>query len=137
MHRRDTLQRCAVLGATGGLTLLAGCSAGDSEDGEDGRSSLSVETFDYREGDSGNLVVTVTVRNSGDAEASGKLYLDVSAAESTTETETEDDGDDTIAARESRDVTVAAGETESVEVPFEFTVEQFERDGSLEVDLRV
>ena len=136
MHRRGTLRRCAVLGATGGLSLLAGCSGGGSEEGEDGESSLSVETFDYREGDSGNLVVTVTVKNPGDAEASGKLYLDVTAAESTTETETEEDGDDTTAARESKDVTVPAGETETVEVPFEFTVEQFERDGSLDVDLR-
>ena len=134
MHRRDTLRRCAVLGATGGLSLLAGCSGGDSEEGENEESSLSVETFDYREGDSGNLVVMVTVKNPGDAEASGKLYLDVTAAESTTETE--EDGDDTAAARESRDVTVPAGETETVEVPFEFTVEQFERDGSLDVDLR-
>jgi hypothetical protein len=136
MHRRGTLRRCAILGATGGLSLLAGCSGGGSEEGEDGGSSLSVETFDYQEGDSGNLVVTVTVKNPGDAEASGKLYLDVTAAEPTTETETGEDGDDTMAARESKDVTVPAGETETVEVPFEFTVEQFERDGSLEVDLR-
>jgi hypothetical protein len=141
MRRRDTLRRCAVLGATGGLSLLAGCSGGSggrggSDEGDSDESSLSVETFDYEEGDDGSLVVTVSVKNAGDAEASGKLYVTVSAAEPTSETETTDDGDDTTAARESLGVTVPAGETETVEVPFEFTVEQFERDGSLEVDLR-
>lgn len=135
MHRRDTLRKCAVLGATGGLSLLAGCSGG--EDGsETEQSSLSIETFDYREGDSGNFVATVTVKNSGEAEASGKLYLDVTAAEPTSETETEEDGDDTTATRESLDVTVPAGETKTVSVPFDLTIEQFERNGSLEVDIR-
>ncbi|WP_135825418.1 hypothetical protein [Halorussus ruber] len=142
MRRRDTLRRCAVLGATGGLALLAGCSGGGGGDGgsgggdESAESSLSVETFNYEEGDDGALVVTVSVTNAGDSSASGKLYVTVSAAEPTAKTETTDDGDDTTAARESLDVTVPAGETKTVEVPFEFTVEQFEQDGSLEVDLR-
>lgn len=166
MRRRDTLRTCATLGATGGLGLLAGCSggsdAGPETTTEQSDEPLEVSDFNYEEGDSGNLVVTATVTNAGESEATGYLYVTVTAAEPTRTTESEDsadddattdddggattddggdatttdDGDDTVASRQSMEVTVPGGETETFEIPFEFTVEQFERNGSLKVDLR-
>jgi hypothetical protein len=146
MRRRDTLRKCATLGAAGSLGLLAGCSGGgeQSESESEESAELSVKTFDYREGDSGNLVVTATVENTGDSEETGHLYVTVTAMQTTSENETDgsgdegdgEDTDETVASRESLEVTVPAGETKTVEVPFEFTVEQFERKGSIKVDLR-
>ena len=151
MRRRDTLRKCATLGAAGSLGLLAGCSGGGEQSESEESAELAVKNFDYREGESGNLVVTVTVENSGDSEGTGHLYVTVIATETTTETgngtagSDEDGGNDenggdaedgTIATRESLEVTVPAGETKSLEIPFEFTVEQFERGGTIDIDLR-
>lgn len=155
MRRRDTLRKCATLGAAGSLGLLAGCSGGSEQSESEESASLDVTTFDYREGESGNLVVTVTVENSGDSAGTGRLYVTVIVTETTSETDTgngtdggddgdggdddEDGGDDedgTVATRKSLEVTVPAGETKTVEIPFEFTVEQFHQGGSIDVDLR-
>ncbi|WP_157971560.1 hypothetical protein [Halorussus litoreus] len=165
MRRRDTLRTCMALGATGGLGLLAGCSGGSDAGPETqtGQSDepLAVSDFNYEEGDSGNLVVTATVTNAGESEATGYVYVTVTAAEPTRTTESEDsadadattdggddadattgeatttdDGDDTVASRRSIEVAVPGGETKTFEIPFEFTVDQFERQGSLEIDLR-
>lgn len=137
MYRRDTLRTCALLGTTGGLGLLAGCSAGGEESTDESEDSepLSKQNFDYEEGEDGNLVITVTIENSGTAEETGYLYVTATVAESTRGTETDDDID-TVASRESREVTVPAGETKTVRVPFEFTYEQFLQKGGIEVDLR-
>jgi hypothetical protein len=135
MRRRDTLRNCALLGATGGLGLLAGCAGGGDEDGP--TASLDVVKTDYREGDSGALVVEITIENAGEAGGSGTLYLTVTAAESESGTETADDGAvATDATREKVDVTVPAGETETVAVEFEFTYAQFQRKGSITTDVR-
>lgn len=140
MHRRDTLRRGALLGATGGLGLLAGCTGSSEETDEKSAASLSVENFDYEEGDSGKLVVTVDVRNSGSSEGSGRLYVTVTAAETTSANESEDgggsDGDGTVAARKSREVTVPAGETKTVTLSFDIGYDQFLQKGSLNVDFR-
>jgi hypothetical protein len=146
MNRRDILRKCGAAVAAGGLGLLAGCSGGGEtpDDGSGSEESASLKTtgFDYEEGDSGNLVITVTIENSGEAEGTGHLYVTVTAAATTTETKddanenaTEDDNG-TVASRKSREVTVPAGETKTLEIPFEFTVEQFERRGNLDIDLR-
>ena len=156
MRRRDTLRKCAVVGATGGLGLLAGCTGGD--DGASKQADLSKESFDFHEGESGNLVVTVTVKNAGTAEGSGRLYVTVIAAETTTETASgggrsnatessgndgsgtesrnDGDGDDTVATREMVKVTVPAGETKTIRVPFEIGHDRFVRKGTIRVDLR-
>ncbi|MFC7080974.1 hypothetical protein [Halorussus caseinilyticus] len=121
---------------------------GGSGDAESGPSAdLSKEGFDFREDESGNLVVTVTVKNAGDAEGTGHVYVTVTASEPTTGTETSDnatgesetetdDGDDTVAARESREVTVPAGETKTVTLSFDVAYRQFARGGNIEVDFR-
>jgi len=133
MRRRDTLRNGALLGATGGLSLLAGCAGGD--DGP--TAALDVAGTGFREGDSGALVVDVTVENAGEIEGSGTLYVTVVAAESATGTETADDGGiPTDATREKAGVTVPAGETETVTVEFEFTYAQFEREGSINAEIR-
>lgn len=142
MRRRDTLRKCAVLGTVGSLGLLAGCSGGGTSGPEtEDSASLSVTDFDYEEGDSGNLVVTVTVENAGESEGTGTLYVTVTAAETTTGNETvgsndEGDDDDEVAARESMDVSVPAGEAKTVRIPFEFTYQQFVRKGNISIDLR-
>jgi len=150
MRRRDALRRSAVLGATGGLAALAGCSGG-GDAATEATASLSRESFDYRAADDGTLVVSVTITNSGSTDATGYLYVTVTAATPTpdenasaangtaageTDTPVDGDGDGTVASRQSREVTVAAGETRTVEVPFEFTYEQFTREGGIDVDLR-
>ncbi|UPV73151.1 hypothetical protein M0R89_11390 [Halorussus limi] len=132
MRRRDTLRNCALLGATGGLGLLAGCAGSDGP-----RASLEVTETNFREGDSGALVIDVTVENTGDAKGSGTLYVTVTAAESATGDELADDGTvATDASREKVDVTLPAGERETVTVEFEFTYAQFERKGSINADVR-
>ncbi|WP_135829625.1 hypothetical protein [Halorussus halobius] len=150
MRRREALYRTGVLAATGGLAALAGCSGGGDADTERTTSaSLSREGFDYREGEDGNLVVTVTMTNSGSSEGTGYLYVTATAAtptasEATSDEETVDetdapvdgDGDGRVASRKSREVSVPAGETLTVEVPFEITYEQFTRAGGIDVDLR-
>ncbi|UPV99214.1 hypothetical protein M0R88_11830 [Halorussus gelatinilyticus] len=123
----------ALVGATGGLSLLAGCAGG----GDEPRPALKVVKTNIREGESGALVVEATVENSGDAKGSGTLYLTVTAAESASGNETADDGTAaTDATREKVPVTVAAGETETVTVEFEFTYDQFVRKGSINSDIR-
>lgn len=144
MRRRDTLRKCATLGAAGSLGLLAGCSGGGEQSDSEGSPELAATNHNYREGESGNLVVTVTIENSGESEGTGRLYVTVIVTETTSETETgngsesadSDDEDRTVASRESMEVTVPAGETKTVEIPFEFTVEQFHQGGSIDVDLR-
>ena len=137
MRRRDVLRKCVTLGAAGSLGPLAGCAGGGEESDSESAASLSVDTFDYREGDSGNLVVTVDVQNSGSAEGSGRLYVTVTASRTTSANGTAGgDGDDTVGTREVVEVTVPAGETETVTLSFEFTYDQFARKGSLNVDLR-
>ncbi|WP_128477677.1 hypothetical protein [Halorussus pelagicus] len=133
MRRRDTLRNGALLGATGGLSLLAGCAGGD--DGP--AAALDVAGTDFREGDSGALVVDITVENAGEIDGSGTLFVTVVAAESETGTETADDGSvATDATREKADVTVPAGETRTVAVEFEFTYAQFKREGSINAEIR-
>lgn len=133
MRRRETLRNCALVGATGGLSLLAGCAGGDDGPTPD----LSVTNTDIREGEEGALVVDATVENAGDAEGTGTLYLTVTAAESVSGNETADDGGvATDATREKVEMTLAAGETETVAVEFEFTYDQFLREGSINSDIR-
>ena len=117
MRRRDTLRAAAGV-AAGGLTLLAGCSGGASE----GDASLSVSNFEYQEGDGGKLVVLVTVKNGGAKEGSGVAYATVETGGG--------------AARQSKKVTVPAGETKTAKLTFDFTFEQFKTKGTLSVDVR-
>jgi hypothetical protein len=132
MRRRETLRHCALVGATGGLSSLAGCAGGDGPSPD-----LTVTNTDFREGESGALVVEATVENRGDAEGSGTLYLTVTAAESESGNETADDGGvATDATREKVEMTLAAGETETVAVEFKFTYDQFLREGSINSDIR-
>jgi hypothetical protein len=145
MDRRDILRKCGSTGIAGGLGLLAGCTGGGRPgdgSGSGESASLEVTNFDYEAGDSGKLVVTVTIENSGESAGTGHLYVTVTAAEATSDTaddanqNTTDDENNTVASRESREVTVPAGETKTLEIPFEFTVEQFRRRGTLDIDLR-
>ncbi|NEU57421.1 hypothetical protein [Halorussus sp. MSC15.2] len=141
MRRRDILRNCAALGATASVGVLAGCAGGggDSESGQS--AALSKESFDFREGESGNLVVSVTLKNAGEVEGTGNLYVTVTAAERTDGNQSDgnqsDGGDDgTVASRESMEVTVPAGETKTVELAFGISYEQFSREGSINVDFR-
>lgn len=137
MRRRDTLRTAGAALATGTLLPLAGCSgSSDDEPGktEQDDSSLTVESFDFAEGESGNLVVPVTVKNTANSKKSGTLYVTVKASKTTSANGSEGSG--TVSSRESTDVTVPAGETKDFELSFEFTYEQFKRKGSLDIDLR-
>ncbi|WP_137283536.1 hypothetical protein [Halorussus salinisoli] len=136
MHRRDALRNCLAVGATASLGTLAGCSGGSGDSGSEQSGALSKESFDFREGESGNLVVSVTVKNSGDAEGTGNVYVSVTASERTSETGTDDDDDDTVSARKSRDVTVPAGESKTVTLAFDIGYDQFARKGNIDVDFR-
>ncbi|WP_132057500.1 hypothetical protein [Halorussus amylolyticus] len=121
MRRRDTLRKCVGVVTVGGLGALAGCTGGgDADDG--GEANLAVEGFDHGADDSGELVVTVTVENDGDAEGSGTLYVEVEAGEDIT--------------RESQEVTVAPGGSETYDLKFPFDYERFRDQGSISLDLR-
>ena len=120
MQRRDILQKCVGVATVGGLAALAGCTGSDADEG--GTAVLERAGLDYAKGESGGLVVTVDVKNVGDAEGKGTLYVTVSA------------GDDVT--RESKSVTVPAGETTTLELAFDLSYETFEDDGSIDTDLR-
>ncbi|MFC4549003.1 MULTISPECIES: hypothetical protein [Halorussus] len=117
MRRRDTL-RTAAGAAAATLVPLAGCSGGASE----GNASLSVSNFKYEKGDGGKLDVLVTVKNGGAKEATGTAYATVETGGH--------------AARRSKKVTVPAGETKTTRLSFDFAFEQFEKKGTLKVDVR-
>ncbi|WP_276300404.1 hypothetical protein [Halorussus lipolyticus] len=137
MRRRDTLRKCAAVGVTAGSGLLVALSDGDGSNaeseagGETKSGPLAVSNVDYREDDAGNFVAVISVTNSGDAEATGTLAVNVTAAKSTTE-----DADDTTTVRQSTEVTVSAGETQTVSLSFSVTFAQFERKGSLDAEVR-
>ncbi|NHN57916.1 MULTISPECIES: hypothetical protein [Halorussus] len=133
MRRRDVLRNCAALGAAAGVGSLAGC-AGGGDDESKSAASLSQTSFDRRESESGDLVVTVTIENTGTEAGTGDLYVTVTAAEPSSGNETDDDG--TVASRESRDVTVPAGESKTVEIEFDIPYEQFREQGSIDIDFR-
>ncbi|MFC4449444.1 hypothetical protein [Halorussus aquaticus] len=141
MRRRDILRNGAALGATASVGALAGCAGGGGGESEQS-AALSKESFDFHEGESGNLVVAVTLKNAGETDGTGNLYVTVTAAaERTDGNQTEgnrsDGGDDgTVASRESMEVTVPAGETKTVELAFDISYEQFSRQGSINVDFR-
>jgi hypothetical protein len=131
MFRREVLQGIAGVGVTG---ILAGCGEQEPDDQESQKppeepasggptegDSFAVVAIDYREDDSGNLVVLVTVENGGQESRSGTLRTTVGV------------GGETLT--ESTDLTVAAGESEDVEVPFEASFEEFEEAGSIDLDL--
>jgi len=123
MRRRDVLRSAGGAAAAGGLAALAGCSSdGDGGEADAESAALEIADFDHAEADSGDLLVTATVENGGDAEGSGTLYVTIEA------------GDDVT--RESRDVTVAAGEATTVEIEVGFAYDRFRSRGSLSFDLR-
>ncbi|WP_435179837.1 hypothetical protein [Halorussus sp. AFM4] len=132
MRRRDVLRNGAALGAAVGLGALAGCTGGDDE--SDSAASLAQTGFDRRKSESGTLVVTVTIENTGTEAGTGDLYVTVTAAEPAGGNGTAEDG--TVASRESRDVTVPAGETKTVEIEFDIPYEQFRQKGSINIDFR-
>ena len=132
MRRRDVIRNCAALGAAAGVGTLAGCTGGGDE--SESGASLAQTEFDRRKSESGNLVVTVTVENTGTEAGTGDLYVTVTAAEPSGANETDSNG--TVASRESRDVTVPAGETETVEIEFDIPYEQFRQKGSIDIDFR-
>ena len=121
MRRRDILRKCGGVLAVGGFGALAGCTGGKVEE-EEGSADLKITSFDHGETDSGKLVVTVTVKNDGDADGTGTLYVTVEA------------GDDVT--RKSPDVSVAAGETETVAIEYPFDYETFKGNGRIKTDLR-
>lgn len=133
MFRREALRRVAAVGVAG---ALAGCGSSkpveqgsqkppEAPDGggpDDGTGeALVVTAIDYREDDSGNLVVLVTITNGGEQSESGTLHATVTV------------GGETVT--ESAAVTVAADDAEEIEIPFEASVEEFERDGGIDLDL--
>lgn len=120
MQRRDALQSFGSLATTAGLALLAGCSGSDDRDN---RSPVDVESFDYRKGESGALLVVATVVNDGDDSAHATLRIQVEVGET--------------AYRESREVTVPGGESKTLETEFQVTFERFiEGGGSIRPTVR-
>jgi hypothetical protein len=67
MNRRTLLRRTAAAGAA---ASVAGCLRRGRDE-----NVLTVSASDFQEGEDGNLVVTVTVSNPSDREASGTLYV--------------------------------------------------------------
>lgn len=131
MFRREVLRMGAAVGVA---SALAGCGSREPDDqgsqkppeapdggGPDQEDGLAVTAIDYRADDSGSLVVLVTIANDGEQSKSGTLHATVTV------------GGETLA--ESTDVTVAADDAEEIEIPFEASVEEFERDGGIDLDL--
>lgn len=132
MHRRDALR--------GVVALLAGTAAGctaeptgprdyprppqEPESGpSDERSEgcLRISSIDYREDETGALVVVVVVGNDGDRARSGTVQATVEVG-----------GEELT---ESIEATVDPDEFTEVELPFEASFDEFELDGSISVDL--
>ena len=135
MYRREALGRLAAVG----VAALAGCGSvgatgrdgprppeapeGSGPSGGAGGSdrSLAVGGIDYRADDAGNLVVVVTVENGDGQSRSGTLTTTVTL------------GGEKLT--ESTDVTVEADDSEAVEIPFEVSFDDFEQDGSININL--
>ena len=132
MYRREALRRLAAVGVA---TALAGCGSGAShsdaprppEPPEGGgqeveaESGLRVASIDYREDDSGSLVLVVGVANGDDQSRSGTLRATVQVGD-----------EETV---ETAEVTVAADDSETVEVPFGIAFADFEQNGSIDLEL--
>jgi outer membrane usher protein FimD/PapC len=111
MNRRTAVRRAGTAAAL----ALAGCLAGSDE--EPAARSLEVDDFAYDADDDGNLVVTVTVVNTGSEPATGTLYVDVTVNGS--------------AHTRVRSVSVDAAGTTEVTAEFDVPVDAFEENGSL------
>lgn len=132
MRRRDVLRTTATIGVVG----LAGCGADgrrprrrigppteppERPASDPDEEPFAVESLDYTEDEAGNLVVVVSVANDDDHERSGTLRASVGAGGTTMSN--------------AKDVTVAAGETTAVELPFAMNFSDFEQSGSIDLDL--
>lgn len=132
MRRRDALHGFATVC----IGLLAGCG-GDAgrprnrvgpptEPDKQSGSAVSEDAFrvaslDYRADDRGNLVVVVSVANDDDHERSGTLRASIGA-----------NGE---RMQKSADVTVQAGKSTEVAVPFAMNLSDFEQSGSIDLTL--
>ena len=132
MHRREAIRTLAAFGVA---ASVAGCTASRRSQSfprppqepegkkpeEPSGDSLRVDSIDYREGESGNLVAVVTVVNDGDRQLTETLSVTVTVEKETT--------------TESTDVTVDSDGTKAVELPFSASFEAFEQSGSIKLSL--
>ena len=81
---------------------------------------ITIPDFDYESTDDDRMRVNATVENEGDAERTVTLSEQVRAGEDNYERST--------------DVTVGSNERAETSVIFDLTVEEFERDGSIDFD---
>lgn len=133
MHRREVLNAVCTAGLLG---ALAGCSSDNTENRKAGyqgppteepgsesrtKEPLNVSTFDYHEGTSGNLVVTVSIENTTQERQQATLTVTVEA--------------DGQTSREETDVSLAGGETGEYEIPFDVSIEAYHDGGKLNLSL--
>ncbi|WP_266077235.1 hypothetical protein [Haladaptatus caseinilyticus] len=126
MRRRKALQRfglVAVAASSGGCAAILGGGNQKADDG-DRRVSGNLETVSIngvREGDSGNLVVAVSIKNNGDDTASATLKVSTIIGETVHE--------------KSPKVTVPGGQTKEVTIPFEVKYAKYENASHTTVNL--
>lgn len=88
-------------------------------------SDVKVSEFDYEGDDDGNLVVTATLENTTDESRSVTIVANVKAGEGNDEQERD----------LSQTLDVAAGEKEETSFTFDVSHEQFDRNGSLDLEV--
>lgn len=114
------------------VVAVAGCTTAAGPTGPPGppasptptatpATGIVVETWDVVNGSDGQLVVPVTLANEGDADGSRAIILEARV------------GGETETVR--REVAVAAGESQTVEIELDATFKAFLNDGSLNLEL--
>lgn len=129
MNRRRALAALASLAVGAGCTENARAPSGPrnppigGEEGpsEEERAALYVASYDFAEGDDGNLVAPVTVGNRADEDRDGRVVAKATAQD--------DDYTETV------DVTVPASSEMNLTVGFDLPFDEFARDGTLEVSV--
>ncbi len=116
MRRRESLQK---LGLVVSLTSMSGCATilGDrgnqKDDGDNSRSGdLESRGIKPKKGENGHLVVVVTVKNTGKETESADLKVTVKT--------------DGTVHEETPTITIPAGKTKEVSVPFDMTYDRYE-----------
>ncbi|WP_435153812.1 hypothetical protein [Haladaptatus sp. DFWS20] len=126
MRRREALQQfglVAAIASTGGCAAILGGGNQTPNDG-DRKVSGSLETVGINgvtEGDEGNLVVSVSIKNTGDSKESATLKVSAEI-------------DDTVHEKSPK-VTVPAGKTKEVKIPFEVKYAKYEEASRTSISL--
>ncbi|GAA0199370.1 hypothetical protein [Haladaptatus pallidirubidus] len=126
MRRRKALQQfglVAALASTGGCASILGGGNQTNDDGDRARSG-DLETIGIdgiTEGESGNLVVVVNIKNHGDSKSSAPLKVSATI-------------DGTVHEKTPK-VTVPGGQTKAVRIPFEVEYAKYDEASRTSIDL--